>query len=500
MVHAARLFHLVLAPLLGFHISANVSLATLPGDGACSKSFSAVGPKASRLYQSSGDFTKATDDQHDALGKKYLQAGVIKQLEGKIERVQAKDLAVDLNQVSPAAMNDLIQSGRQELPRLYYLTSGAGLWSRGGGQVKALIPFNIKDLLSKEEFAFLVKSGDIANASKIEDVLKLANRELRPGENSENVAADIVAERKVLLSRVIERARLLPDSMNPIDMKIANVAIESKKAKTYIPFDIWTSEQTHEPIRRYLEKFAKDFQTKRFHPNSTIDKQIKSAIGDYVAESAKRGETHLFGYQVGFHALDQKTGKEVKNTALIGEGAGMARAFLDESGRTAALRAQGKGVWVFENIEVITDLPVAMGAYQKAGKPVGVILVPEKPGYKGGSPFLIERNGATNLELHEMSALPEEFANGNPYFNSNTIFQSFDLAPPQNIGFEVKNSGTGKIVRAKMNAGDITHEAPTAGIGGRIGVEYENFKNYLEFGENGSKLIDTYRAIWARDI
>ena len=127
-----------------------------------------------------------------------------------------------------------------------------------------------------------------------------------------------------------------------------------------------------------------------------------------------------------------------------------------------------------------------------------MVLVPQRQGYAGGNPFRVEQSDGTHsLELHEQSALPPEFANGNAYFNSNTIVQPLRAAPPSRIGFEVKNNGS--QVRAKQNAGDITQEVPTAGIAGRIGVEYENLKNYREYQQNGGGLIDTYRALWAED-
>jgi len=455
--------------------------------------------QARSTYGSAGYFAEASAEHHEVLGKAYREAGSVKKMTGNIQRVSAKDLETDLNRLAPAELGKLVEQGRKEMPKLYYFTSGAGLWSRGGGQVKALIPFNLKALLPEKDFERLVHAGNILNASKSEDVLKLAGRELRSGEELEYVAARILKERKRELGQLIDRARAHEKSLTPIDIKMVNAALQSERCGSYVPFDIWTSEQTHDAIQNYLADFAGGYSKKQFHPNPSFDARIKSALGKYVNESAKRQESHLFGYQVGYHALDLD-GKPVKGTPMIGEGAGMAKAYLEESGRAAQLKAMGKTTWVFENIEVVTDLPIGMAAHVKSGKPVSVILVPEKQGYKGGSPFLIERGGQKRLELHEMSALPEEFANGNSYFNSNTIFQSLELAPPKNLGFEVKNAGTGKIVRVKMNAGDITLEAPTSGIGGRIGVEYENFKNYGEFGQNGEKLIDTFRDIWARDI
>ena len=60
-----------------------------------------------------------------------------------------------------------------------------------------------------------------------------------------------------------------------------------------------------------------------------------------------------------------------------------------------------------------------------------------------------------------------------------------------------KNAAT--QVRAKQNAGDITHDLPSTGIVGRIGHEYENLKNYREYEANGEKLLNVIRDRWERD-
>ena len=67
-----------------------------------------------------------------------------------------------------------------------------------------------------------------------------------------------------------------------------------------------------------------------------------------------------------------------------------------------------------------------------------------------------------------------------------------------NFGFESKNNNT--EIRAKNNAGDVTQDLPTAGIGGRIGTEYENLKNYKEYVANGSNMIATFRGLLKRDL
>lgn len=147
---------------------------------------------------------------------------------------------------------------------------------------------------------------------------------------------------------------------------------------------------------------------------------------------------------------------------------------------------------MFQNIEVFDDLLLRLGAHVMAGKDVSVTLVPQKKGYAGGNPFLVDGK----LRLLEQSAVPAELASGNEYFNANTIVQPLHARPPTTLGFEFKVNNT--QARAKQNAGDVTLALDTAGIGGRIGVEYENFKTYDEYRQNGSKTIATYQGIWAR--
>lgn len=430
-------------------------------------------------YGQTGHFVEAEPEQFKAIVEAYRTHGQVKAIQGKISRVTFKDLAVDMNTLSEAELGRLVALGQKHLSELAYFTSGAGLWTRGGGQVKALIPYNLKALLSSAEFDLVSRSVDLLNTS--------------------TVAADLAASRENLRV-LLKKAMADPRALNPLDLKFATVATQSQKAHTYIPFDIWTSEQTHGPIREYLAEFKAGYQKKKFAPDPGVDQKIKAAIRAYFEQSEAKGETHLFGYQAGFHAFDPVTGQPLLKTPLIGEGAGMAKAYLDRSGRTAQLQQMGKKTWVFENIEVNTDLAIGMGAHTQAKTPVSVIVVPEKPGYKGGSPFLVARNGKTSLELHEMSAIPQELGVGNAYFNSNTIFQSLELSPPQRLGFEDKKAGGVAFVRAKMNAGDITQEVQTSGIGGRIGYEYENFKSYADFGLNGEKLIEAFQNVWKRDL
>jgi len=447
-----------------------------------------------------GFFTRASPAKQAELGAVFLRSGATKKITGKVKRVGEEDIAINLNKSTDAQLAGLVQAGRDGLKELVYFTSGAGLWSRGGGQVKALLPFNLKDLMSAEDFKRLVKLSNILTASSPATILKAAGRQLRSWENSAKIAENILARSKLELDKLVSAVERLPEALNPVDLKLVNVAIQSEKAGTYIPLIIWSSEQTHGKIKSYLDFLKSGFRKKIFDPDPAKNAKIHEVLAKYFAAAKKRDDTHLFGYQVGLHAFDPRTGVPLQGTPAIGEGAGMAKAYMDSSGLTAKLQKEGKTTWVFENIEVITDLPLAMGAHIRAGKPVSVIVVPELPKYKGGNPFMIKKGNEWNMELREQSALPEEYTKDNKWFNSNTIFQPLSIRPPQNVGYEIKNAGAGKIARVKMNAGDVTLENRTAGIGGRIGIEYENFKNYTEFGENGEKLITTYRSIWTRDL
>lgn len=435
-------------------------------------------------------------------------------------------MSVILEQIrtSPSQLRRLLDEGRKAIGRLLYYTSGAGLWSRGASLVKALVPYNVGSLLPGPEVKAWVEAGKIGSAGTTEDVLKIAGwkpqegesavqaaQKLiagwkpREGEDPERAAKSAIAENlvdasKATVKRLTERARSSPEALTPLDLKLATVAIQSARAGTYLRFKIGTSVQTHEEIRQYLQEFKRTYQNKVFHSDPRINRRIKDAIGRYLAEDERRGETHLFGYQVGLHAMDAKTGEPVSSTVPIGEGAGKTKAYFDESGLTAQMQEEGIVAWFFENIEVASDPSLLMGAHLRTGKPVSVVLVPTREGYKGGSPFMVTRDGVARMELHEGSALPREYAEGNPFFNTNTIVGPMNATPSENVGFETKNTGHGRIVRSKMNAGDITKELDTGGIVGGIGYEYENFKSLQEFVDNGPKLIDTVRAMWERDL
>lgn len=383
---------------------------------------------------------------------------------------------------------ELRGTGYEGFATLHYFTSGAGLWSRGGGQVKALIPLNLKELISAAEFRELERAGDVVAAKTPKDALRIAGAPV--GQD----AKQVIGAARATIERLTAKARASERAINVLDLKLVSVALLSKESGRYVPFDIWTSAQTHAAIRGYLADFRARFARRVFHPEPTRNAEIHAALTQYFAASAKLGETHLFGYQIGLPALDAATGNAVAGSVTIGEGAGMAKAYLDESGRTRVLEGRGVRHWVFQNIEVISDIGLELGAYLASEVPVSVVVVPTKKGYSGGSPYRVEHEGRASYRLLEGSAVPAPLADGNAFFNTNTIYQRIDLEPVANTGYELKDNG--QIVRLKMNAGDVTLSNETALVGGRIGREYENFKTYAEFGTNGVALVEAVRRGW----
>ncbi|MBI4403740.1 MAG: hypothetical protein HY537_06250 [Deltaproteobacteria bacterium] len=362
---------------------------------------------------------------------------------------------------------------------LYYETSGAGLWNRGGGTTKAVLPLNLSETLGPDRASDLAKLGLIT-----------ASKESQPHDYER--AANAIAG-------YLEQAKQHPRALNILDLKFANIALLSKEASAYIHFDVWTSEKTHKEIHSTIRWLMSHFSEKIFSPDHLLNEIIHEALRSYFLVSERLGETHVFGYQEGFYGLDPVSGKSLFNTDRIGEGAGMARPYLDRSGRTAELKRRGVDCMVFQNLEVITDIALEFEAFRRSEKPVAVVVVPEQPGYTGGHPYkYLESEDETLNVLLEDSAVPEELLLGHRYFNSNTIYQSLDLAPPTNIGYEPKKNPLPHI-RLKMNAGDITHEYPSVWIGGRVWYEFEQVKDFGECVANGPKVIERLESRWMHD-
>jgi hypothetical protein len=449
-----------------------------------------------------GHFQRASVEHENVIRDLYLQGkktSLTKAPDGKVSRVAEENLSLDFNRITEPEMKALLSEGRDMLKSFHLFNSGAGLWTRGGGQAKALVPFNLAELLSIETQKRLSYLSDLFNAKSPQEMLLMARRDVPLGKTEEQVAAEVLESAKAEIESILKSARNDVRAMTPVAMELVQAATLSRVGGTYMPYDIWTSEGPHAPIAEYLEHFNAHYKEMQFHPDPEVQQQIVEALESYIAESARRGETHLFGYQVGLSALHPETGAPIEGTPVIGEGAGRAKAYLDESGRTAQLQADGKTLTSFENIEVLTDWMALLGAHGRTGKEVSVVVVEQKPGYAGGNPFMVEKaDGSVNFELHEQSALPPEFADGNHYFNSNTFVYSLATPASSNFGFESKVNGT--QVRVKANAGDMTQERSTGGIGGRIGTEYQNFKTYPEYVKHGSAYVETFRQIWARDL
>ncbi len=467
-----------------------------------------------------GHFTLAPRHHLGAVEQKYLQdkarpEGLNLPIEGKVERFQKTDLDVDFNGKTDKELQEIRDFGLSEMAhsylkqpeilkgtpyggfsRFHYFTSGAGLWSRGGGTVKALLPLNLKELLTPAELGELTHAGDIVAAKGPEEIFKIAGI----SGPADPARAEGISQKAVeTIRHLTNRAMKDPRAVNVLDVKFANVALLSQQTGSYIHFDVWTSEQTHPAINEHMARIKSDYMKMRFHSDPKENARIQKAIGKYVEASERLNETHLFGYQEGIYPLDPKTGRSLENHAAIGEGAGMAKHYLDQSGRSAILADRGTRDWVFQNIEVTSDLALEYGAYRQSGRNAAAVLVPTAPGYAGGSPYIIRReDGSVSKQLIEGSAVSKELRDGNPYFNSNTIYQSTSLKPPQNVGYETKDNG--RIVRLKMNAGDITLTEPSAMIGGRAKEEYENFKTYAEYSDNGEATLQAMRRSWVRQM
>jgi hypothetical protein len=440
-------------------------------------------PDVSGATKTTGFFTKASPDDQNALMEKFYSMKKTGAINAKLDSSKVFKINSDLPKDSQSALNKLFlnleksdpsslqklrSDGIERMGKLALVTSGAGLWTRGGGVVKALVPYNIAEILSSSEMKQLIEAG--------KDVDKFSG----------------------IIRGLVDKGVYSPTALNPLDMKLVNAALLSQKSKSYVSLDVWTSEQTHGPISKYLDWFNENFMSKTFHSDPVVDNKIKSAIQDYILQSKALKETHLFGRQNGYHAIDVKNQKFLPDSPHIGKGAGELLEVLKSTGRTDELKEMGKDTIAFENIEVQSEHDLLMGAHVSNKRPVSVVLVEQKEGYNGGNPFLVDKgDGNWNIELHEASALNETYKTGNDYFNSNTLYMNIDLPHPSEHGFEERTLGGIDIARPKLNAGDVTKMHPTAGIVGRIGIEYENFKRYDEFAINGARLIKNYQNYWA---
>jgi hypothetical protein len=252
------------------------------------------------------------------------------------------------------------------------------------------VPYNISEILGVE-FATLSLSGKIVAVKNSQEILKLSK--INSGKMSiEEIDKEAALIKKSAIAKIkdlLDKTTYNPKSINTLDMKFINLATIYEKTGKYVSMDIWTSEQTHGAISEYLSWLSNNISKKTFHPDSQINDSIKNALTHYMEKSKSLGETHLFGYQEGLYAIDTKTGNYKEDTASIGKGAGAIIEYLDTSGRLNLLKTRGKKTFVFENIEVVSDYAPLFASHRIAEKPVSVVLVPQKEGYVGGSPFLI---------------------------------------------------------------------------------------------------------------
>lgn len=456
-----------------------------------------------------GQFVRASAEHIEKLRTLFLEAAKTNfktTPNGTPSRFRFEDLALNFNGIGAAEKLGVLKDGLKGIAKTVLYTSGAGLWERGMNQPKALIPYNLVDLLPPARFDRLTKLSDINSAKTDADVLFIAG--VKETSDLAGDAARIREEAKAEAEQILSEVKKDPRSLNPLVMKFAKAATLSKASGSFVPLLVGTSEQTHAQIFDFYQQFRQDFANRPFHPDPKVQKEVASAMAEWFKMADEQGYEPIFGRQEGIKLLDE-AGLEVEGSQAIGEGAGSAKAYMDHAGLTKKFQEMGKDRWQFENIEVMTDQLGAAGAHERAGKRLSVMLVPQVKGYAGGNPFIVEKeDGRRFLELHEQSAVPAELAEGNAVFNTNTITMPLDLGAPENPGFEQKRGG----YRIKLNVGNITQDVQlkdtnataenvgTAGIGGEIGTAFENLKTYQEYALNGGTYVRTHQDLLARDL
>ncbi len=551
-------------------------------------------------YKTKGDFQRGPNSR--ALGilsdyEAYLQdqaAAESRKVEA-VTRADADTLFPFEEENLPALLSSFSQSAsdrcmeatqKMNCSSLYYMTSGAGLWTRGGGQIKALLPVNFADLIDDPKVLQLLREntqvpklpGQSTTFSGMNDttlsqtlkefLMPLTKKDVSKPENRRAVEA-IVSAMKQSNKR-----------LNALDVKFLQIATLSLASRNYIQFDIWTSAQTHKAIYTYVTDPGQMLSHLKGHANPLVRELATRALEPYLEVSKELGETHIFGYQRGFFAIDQygvmeaalddtytklhmkevgrptakgraiphkfvlppytqddnaAPGDEsyLSGLAPLGEGAGMAIPYLRETGRLKTLKERGADSFVFQNIEVFSPLASenltwkTMRDDPNDPKQMGIVVVELLPGYSGGAPFKVDGD----IQLIETSALDEakkeELEKKQVYFNTNTMYQDFDLELPALKGFEGKNATAPKVLRdresplrpdefstsvspedaqkaleflkqgqmyikrIKVNAGDYTllPNQKAGIIAGQAPAYYENFKSYGEYLKQGSKVV-----------
>ena len=485
---------------------------------------------ADKSWAYEGKFGMASSTDQDLVLKSFKEANgnFAREIpDGNIARVTDKNLVKNFSEMNNFELEKLTKLAIKRIKDLYVTTSAAGVASRLGGAIKALIPYNLVDSVGKNNFKTLSAAGKVVKAKTNFEAIQIAQNnfeisnlidqktnklikdilskskdgsELKYKKDIEFLGDKVAELAKQEIRKIMKGVEYNPQAMTPLDMKFVNVAYYSKMGDTYVPFDIWTSKQTHGDIKEYVKWFKQNYNNKKFHPDPVVDQEIKNNLKAYFKKAGSHGDTHLFGYQEGYHAINVNRKVYDTNSMPIGAGPGDLEDYLERSGRLSEIQKMGKKDMVFENIEVVSDMLLIYGGHILGGKMNTVVLVPEMPGYSGGSPFMVKTlNGEWNLELVEGPAVPDEFKKGNKYFNTNTIISYLDILRARDVDFELKERNT--IARLKKSRGLITYENETTAIAGRVGkgnsmVEYENYKSWDEYGEHGNWYLEIWQNRW----
>jgi hypothetical protein len=414
------------------------------------------------------------------------------------------------NQTPPAAAllaKKIATLGYDGFSPLHWFTSGAGNWRRGGGLVKANLPLNLHEVLTPELWQEVVALSNFVSASHSQrrDIYGQAFRD-RPSYLKYLHVQDIEPAEKRMREIILE-AKSNTVAINPLEAKLAQVAVLSAVTRRYIHFDVWTSRATHQEIRAALIDFKANYHYKVFVDDRGLNSTIHDMIESYIAASELLNETHLFGYQVEVWPLhpDASNPQMLFDEAANGEGAGRAYTVINTTGRRDQLKARGVQHWMFQNIEVLSmDLLAQYGAFLELNKPVGVIVVPQKDDYTGGFPYVEELDGSSLIRLYEGIGVPEQLRVGNPgdYFNTNTIFLSLDLNDVNSLDFEPNKPGRrgGRVTLAKISMALLTHTNLTGLIGDDIGNGYQNFKYLTDYAKDGVATLQLFQQALIREL
>lgn len=398
-------------------------------------------------------------------------------------------------------LNDAVQNAVNNIEEAAVFMLAGGLWSRGGGEVKALFPYNIKQLLSDDDLTALTRASDIiyTNATRGSAAVLFAEKVNVPkGSTVKKVADGLVEQAQGEVKALLEKARSRPQAMNSIALRFKDMALSSRMAHRYMHFDILTSRKTHEPIRAYVEHFKQSYQTMQFDPDRATNDFIIQSLARYFEISDKEGETHLLGWQdPEYMPIDPQTGLAVVDEKVTpnGAGAGTTRVAYEDSGRLDMLRRKGVKHLIGGNVETPFDVVRVFAGHLLAvekGADVSAVVVEQVDDYKGGNPKM-KTDGSKQLYFYEKSAFDktywEEMEGNIELFNSNIHGFKVSVTPSDLMNFESKPEGD----RLKQNALDMSLFNPTLGIQGEIGDDYLNFKSIDEFKVNGGVLLRKVR-------